>query len=229
MLRSLQQSLLCVAILLALGSRIDAALLINTTPAWNGTSSVGLFGETNSATFGQTFTAGSSGLVLNSFTFFIDDNEENSDNVEFAAYVARWDGSKATGSMLFTGPKMETTNNGGADGFEQFTVDTGNISLTGGQQYVAFFCASNYFDGVYGTSQWGITDSPQDAYDGGNFVYLNNGSNFSLLTAYNWEQWTDQDLAFTINVMVPEPANLAVYGMLCGLGLMGICRRRRVS
>ena len=188
MLRFTQKSLLCIAILLIVAARLNAALLIDTTPAWNGTTSFGLFGETNSATFGQTFTAGSSGLRLNSFTFFIDDNEGNSDNVEFAAYVAEWDGSKATGSMLFVSPKMETNNNGGADGFEQFTVDTGNIELTSGQQYVAFFCASDYFDDVYGTSNWGVTDSPQDSYDGGNFVSLNNGSDFSMLTSTNWEQ-----------------------------------------
>ncbi|NJL21994.1 MAG: hypothetical protein HC895_16165 [Leptolyngbyaceae cyanobacterium SM1_3_5] len=35
------------------------ALTINTTPSWNGSSSITAFGEPNTATYGQTFTVGS--------------------------------------------------------------------------------------------------------------------------------------------------------------------------
>ena len=57
------------------------------------------FGETNTATYGQTFTVQAGNTLMNSFTFLVNDNL-NPDFVDFEAFVAPWDGTKA-GALLF--------------------------------------------------------------------------------------------------------------------------------
>ncbi len=79
--------------------------VIDTTTSWDGSSfAVGnftsalLLGEPDFATIGQTFTVGMDN-ILNSFAFWLDDI--GTDPVNFAAFVMEWDGSKATGPILF--------------------------------------------------------------------------------------------------------------------------------
>ncbi len=172
------------------------AATLETYSQWGGTTSISSFGETNTATYGQTFTATADMGSLSSFTFYINDSVDP-DYVDFKGYVASWDGTKAT-TILFTSASMSTSNNGGSDGFETITVSTGGVSLTAGQQYVVFLCASDDFDGVNGTSVWGRVDD--SAYTDGTFVYLNNGSDFSLLSTATWSTWGG-DLAFILEYL----------------------------
>ncbi|MGR3319062.1 MAG: hypothetical protein ACUZ8O_11365, partial [Candidatus Anammoxibacter sp.] len=160
----------------SLSSVSKATALIDTTGSWAG--SILWFGESDNAssTYGQTFTVTGSETVLDSFTFFQDDSV-NPDFVDFEAYVYAWDGDRATGSSLFTSSPMSTTNNGGNDGWEIFTINTGGVTLTTGSQYVAFFTTANMFDDITGSSAWKSTGG-QDVYDGGQFVFLNNGDKF---------------------------------------------------
>ena len=145
-------------------------------------------------------------------------------------YRNAWDGSKATGSQLFASSQLTSTNNGGADGFEQFTINTGGLHLVSGTQYVAFFSASNFFDGLLGTSGWELSAS--DVYSGGNFVYDNNGNNFASLTTSAWDCGSlclaGRDTWFIANfseVSVPEPSILAIIGIdLAGIGFT--CRKK---
>ena len=180
------------------GVAAEGQKIIETVSSWDGSRSIGSFGETNTATYGQTFTVDGPETDLDSFTFYVNDNV-NPDYVDFEAYVMEWDGSKATGPILHQSAPISSTNNGGSDGFESFTIDTGGVSLTAGKQYVAFFCASNLFDGLYGTARFGgVLGS---TYTGGSFVHDNNGSNFSQLTTSTWDNTTGGswgDLAFEI-------------------------------
>lgn len=185
------------------------------------------FGETNTATYGQTFTVTGTETLLNDFSFRFNDYV-NPDFVDFAAYVYAWDGSKATGSQLFASSALSTTNNGGADGFEQFTINTGSLQLISGIQYVAFFSASNFFDGVLGTSFWELSTS--DAYSGGNVVWDNNGNSFASLTTNTWDCSGScvggRDLWFNANFSsVPAPSTLAVLSL--GIFGIGVARRKK--
>ncbi|MEP0912397.1 DUF4347 domain-containing protein [Leptolyngbya sp. GB1-A1] len=174
---------------------------IDTTTSWNGTQAISAFGESVTATYGQTFTATATNSVLDSFTFFLNDSS-TLDPINFHAYVMAWDGAKATGSILYASSPQVTA---GSSGFEQFTFNTGGIQLSAGQKYVAFLNASAYFDGTGGN---GTMAAIGNVYSGGEFVFFNNNANFSLLTRQTWDsiQWfgTGWDAAFRATFRPPN-------------------------
>jgi hypothetical protein len=214
------------AVCVALGGvgSVQAATLIDTVG--NGGGSVAAFGEgiynrlfSANPTYGQTFTIGSDN-VLNNFTFWLDDHSDPG-AVDFGAYVMAWDGSKATGNILYQSGKRSTT---GAAQMEEFTFNTGGITLISGQQYVAFINASNFFDGINSTVRMRTSNGD---YSGGKFVLLNYGTDFSNITTQNWyEQGSVSDLAFKAILTsasaqpVPEPSSslglLAFGGFVAG-------------
>ncbi|MCY7324247.1 MAG: PTPA-CTERM sorting domain-containing protein, partial [Phormidesmis sp. CAN_BIN36] len=200
------------------------AASIDTASSWDGTNQVIPFGETNTATYGQTFTVGTDS-ILQKFSFWLGGYQSGSDGVDFAAYVMKWDGAKAVGSVLYESSqrlKSPTAT------FEEFSFNTGGISLTSGQQYVAFLSASKFFDGIEGLIGMGFTG---DAYSGGNFVYYNNGSNFAALNSSIWDgSGYTSDAAFRASftsdtTSIPTPALLPG---LIGLGL-GVLRKRKAQ
>ncbi|AFY73019.1 VCBS repeat-containing protein [Synechococcus sp. PCC 7502] len=165
----------------------QASQSIGTKLSWNGSSSIGYFGEGATPTFGQTFTVPSvSNPTLNNFTIYINDFL-NSDVIDFGFYVMAWDGSKATGPILYQSGVRSTT---GFAGMEALVFDTNRLSLNPGQQYIAFVNASNFFDGQTGYGDVGFLG---DYYGGGSFWYQ--GGNFSSLTSSPWGNYGG-DLAF---------------------------------
>lgn len=209
----------------------DASMLTtDTASAWNGDDAFNYFGEPTPgipgtvATVGQTFTApAATHTVLESFSLFMDDRLSlfSPDTVDFAFYVAAWDGAKAIAPLLYEGSAESTTNNGGSGGFEQFTFNTGGVPLVAGAQYVAFVSASNFFDGEGGGARVGTLLDARSNYSDGGFWTLNNGNNFNSVFTSAWSDFfsDDFDLAFTAEFSqpVPEPATL------CLLTLGGLC------
>src|SRR5215510_12798465 len=68
---------------------------------------ISTFGYPNTATYGQTITAVAGATQLNSFTFHI---QPFSNPITYRAYVMAWDGTKATGPVLFqSGDQVAST------------------------------------------------------------------------------------------------------------------------
>jgi len=215
------------AVLLGLASASPGTTIIDTVPAWNGSSSVIYFGEPDTATYGQTITTDATDTVLDSFTFYLSNVSANPST--FAAYVMQWDAgtSMATGPVLYTSSPMVSA---ASTPFTAFTVNP-SVTLAPNTEYVLFFNVSNFFDGFAEDVAWGQPQN-QDLYAGGEFVFLNNGNNFGALTTSTWTTgWLGAggDLAFeAVLSPVPEPASLALMG-LGAAGLLVVQRRRQAA
>jgi hypothetical protein len=201
---------------------VGAATTIDTTPSWNGSSNIFWFGETNTATYGQTFTTPADS-VLNSFTFYL--NNAGGGPSQFKGYVMAWDGAKAMGPVLYESGAISNSNSSLAP----FSFVTGGLSLTPGQQYVAFINTSSLFDGVLDSGTMGSVDA--DVYSGGEFAFLNNGSNFGEVTTDNWSlgwRGAGADTAFRAEFASPTPEPTSMALLSAGtLPLLRRLRRRR--
>src|SRR5215216_1292042 len=166
-----------------------ADTVIDTTPQAN--SSIQPFGSGEAAaTYGQFITAPADDTQLDSFTFFI---MNLSGTVVFRGEVYAWDGGKATGPNLYESAPRTVTS---TSGFEEVTFDTDGVQLVPGQQYVLFATISKDYELSNGSAVWQAV-RPVDAYPGGHFVYINNGSSFDKLVTDPWKRGdTDTDLAF---------------------------------
>ncbi|MGH9046343.1 MAG: IPT/TIG domain-containing protein [Acidimicrobiales bacterium] len=147
---------------------------IGTLGSWGGVEAIAPFGDPDTATYGQVVTAPSG--TLDSFTFEL--NVPTA--LVFRAYVYAWNGTEATGSALYEGPNMTTTEEGA---FQPVTVNTGGISVTTGEQYVLFFSISKNQVADEGTNLTGPWGTVGEGYSEGELVYANNG--------YHPELWTE--------------------------------------
>jgi len=216
------------SLMLATAPQSQALTYIDTTPSWNGSSTISPIGEPNTATYGQTFTVPITDNILNSFSFILGpDFYGGTAPMTFAGYVAQWDGSKATGPILYTSGTQTYTG----PGFTNYSFNTDNLSLTAGQQYVAFLSASNFFDGnTHLTYMAGTFSNP---YSGGDFVYYNNGRDFSALTANSWTSTGGGfgDAVFTATFNVPAASTPVPFefspeqGFILGIPLF-LCLRK---
>lgn len=174
--------------------------VIDTRPAWNGTSFISTFGVPNTATYGQTITPTSAQTNLQDFTFYLAQSSGTAPQVQ--AFVYKWNpttqrivGSPLYQSTVFIAPS-------GA-GYSPVTVSTGGVTLVAGSQYVTFLTTSMTSPQSSANYKWGSIGS-DGVYAGGSFVYFNNGMNFSLLSSASWS-WISQDLAFLMTFGMPRP------------------------
>jgi len=184
------------ALLLLLGN----TFAVSTTSSWAGNFGIAYFGYPNSGTFGQTFVAPSQAAALTSFTVYI---ENFSAYADFQFYVMAWNGSEATGPILYQSPETTTA---GPSGYRAYTFNTGNVPLTPGAMYVAF---ANVTGNITGQTIWGL-DSTY-TYTNGDFVFADNGTNFQLLTESAWYSDPGFDLAFTANFAGPAQPGIAGF------------------
>lgn len=222
------------AIFLSFGMLVASvanAGVIDTTAAWNsaGQPAIAPFGQAGTATYGQTFTATAAlGSKIDSFSFYL--QNVASSNSAFVAYIAQWDGLKATGPMLYSSASNWIPT--GQSGFTKFSFNTGGVSLTTGQQYVAFLSASGLGSNGNTSTSMGFVANPATYADGA-FVFFNN-SNFSQLTTTNWDNFLGNygDAAFEASfsdrtAAVSAPGSLSLFGFAALMLAGGIRLRQR--
>ena len=199
-----------------------AQTTIDTTPAWGG-QSISFWGEPDTATFGQTFTAPTGVISLSDFSFYLKD-DTNGSNIPYNAYVYAWDGSEATGSALYTSALSSTGTLGSS--FTKITTNTGAVAVTPGTQYVAFFSTSGVQEAGPPTklADFGYVPGSVTSTTGGSFVFLNSGNDATQFTNPGGWSIDSNDLAFTADFKsnpVPESSTALSFGlMLLGAGVL---------
>jgi Immunoglobulin I-set domain/Immunoglobulin domain/Protein of unknown function (DUF642) len=166
-------------------SLLAVGTVVSTINSWDRANSIYDFGYPNTGTYGQTFIPPAQSPYLASFTVYI---ENASGSVNFRFYVMAWNGSEATGPILYQSPETSTA---GKAGFHAYYFNTGALALTPGATYVAF---GSITPDCTGQAYWGSPTSYP--YSNGSFVFNNNGTDFSLLTQSPWSINPNSDLAF---------------------------------
>lgn len=183
------------------------------------------FGNPNTATYGETFTAPMTDTNLTSFSFWIA-QPDTPGNIILSAYIATWTGTHA-GTLLYSSPMVNYPN----VGENQLVFNTGGLNLSPGGSYVMFLSVSQYYGQSSGLAQ---IDAGSATIPGGNFVYYNNGGDFNALFTNGWDatglkpDWAvDAEFTSGGGGGVPEPASLILLGtgLLGGIGAI----RRKLS
>lgn len=189
-----RRHLLGSAALLAL-SVPASAQNIDTLPQWNGTSFISSWGAPNTSTYGQTFTpTGGQQSRLTSFT--VEVAQGGGTAPQYQAFVYQFTNNRIAGPALFTSGVFTAPTTGGPTTFAPITINTGSVALTPGQQYVVFLTLSTQAAQPASNYRWGALTS-NTAIPNGQFVFMNNGTVFSDLSANPWSN-IGEDLAITL-------------------------------
>jgi hypothetical protein len=169
-------------------------------------------------TVGQTFQINNGDALVSSISFPIYNN--NSSSIEFQAGVAAWNGTQATGSLLYLSGALSAT--GGV--WQSFSVPATGLTLNQGQEYVLFLTANSYFNTEPPfTTEVGYV--PSGDYTDGQYYSLP-GYQLTVNDLFT-QSWTASqvDLAFDIDYqVVPEPGTFA---LLCS-GSLALWLRSRI-
>ena len=186
------------------------------------------FGNPNTATYGQSFSAPAGENQLRNFSLFLNGGTTG----QLEGYVATWTGLQA-GTILYTSAPVTVT---GAN--QQFTFNP-NLAVTPGAEYVAFISMSAPdYNGYSGTTTMPIVWLG-NTIPGGHFEWINNGSDLSQFTGTAWDSETwgaslshNEDAEFMADfgsaagtTVTPEPSSLILSGTGI-LGLAGMVRRK---
>ncbi len=169
-------------------------------------------GAPDSTSYGQHFIAPSDSL-LQDFTFYASEGERG--NVSLV--IAQWDGQKAVGSELFRQSNIFYDT-----GSQSLGANNINLSLTSGDQYIAYLTTANQTSPMANVFMKGSNNS------GGlssGFSYLNSNGADPLSSTTAWSNYSVPNLMYTASFTtpVPEPETYALLGM----GLIVLLASRR--
>ena len=169
------------ALLIALSPPVSAQT-INTTTAWDGSSSISAWNSDVTETIGQTIGPTSSQTRLSSFTFELS-QIGGTTPMQYQAFVYQWNsGNKTlTGPALFTSGVL-TAPTGIA--YTPVTINTGSLALTAGLQYMLFFTTTSVSQ--VSNAQYQLGKTSGNSYIAGGALYSGSGS-FSSLSSLEWE------------------------------------------
>ncbi|WFS62114.1 PEP-CTERM sorting domain-containing protein [Pseudodesulfovibrio thermohalotolerans] len=229
---ALRMKLTTLAFLLAVSifcvSQPAQALTMGNLDNW-ANRAIGGLGESNTATYGQTFTLGEESS-LDSFSFYVQNYNITADVVDFKAYIADWNGSNI--DNIFWSSDAYSTDNVSTSEFDLFTIDINGLNLDAGN-YVLFLSTSELFDGLSAQAVLGIVDDSFNQLPGGLF-YMNNGDDFDSLFSDNWAPYYNYyDLAYELNYSqgptpTPEPSTFILLGLSL-LGVIGLGRKKLMN
>jgi hypothetical protein len=209
---------------LVLAATSAPAESIDTLSNWSGESWTDAFGESaddyGAFTFGETFKILSGNARLQSITFKTLGKTPSpaTQACTFEVSVMAWDGSKPTGPVLYMSAPLTTSS--GFYPVDTFTLPLDNTPVRNGMEYVVFFTANNYLDGIRSDAM--LATTVNDSYSDGMFVTHYGGSSFADLSAWGW-YGSQGDVAMNLTYDIPEPMSL----LLVGLG--GLVLRRRTG
>jgi len=201
----------------------------------SGSDTLGSWGVTDTATFGQTVTVPVGDITLKSFSFQLGGSDPafgdiDGGPIDYKAFVYLWDGSEASGPALFDSGLQTFTPppaSSPASGFTAVTF-TPNINVVAGQQYVMFLSTAGLQSGrPDSTIEWAADLS--GPYADGDFVFLNNTDDPSLWTTAGWSSFGGPDLAFSAEFAapastVPEPGS--IFLIVSMVGVFPLIRKR---
>jgi hypothetical protein len=185
---------------------------------WSGSEVTG-FGTSDGGdeTVGQTFFINNVNALVDSISVPV----YAGTSVEFQIGVAAWNGSQATGSLLYLSAPLL----GDGDLRQTCTVTPSDLTLSKGQEYILFLTPNNFVNSSP-TYSAGVGSVPSDEYSGGQYFEVI-GYQLSVddLFTHSWSA-VPVNMAFSVNYQVApvrEPPTLTLL-CLCSLAL---CLRYR--
>jgi len=206
------------ALTAAAGVNAASAVTISNTGLSFGT--INSFGTPDSQIYGEVFTAPITG-TLSSFTLFL---SGNSAVTQLYGGVGDWNGSNPN-SFLYTSGNVPGTGGG------PFTFSP-NISVTAGQQYVAFLSVFGISSAGQSDMPWGFVPSTP-GLEGFFWYNFSNGSHGTPTTASWSTVGGDAEFSVTVDAVgasTPLPAALPLFASGAGaLGLFGWRRKKKAA
>ena len=187
---------------------------IGDTGDWSGSELTG-FGVSGGVdeTVGETFVINNVNALVNSISFPV----YTPTSTEFQVGVAAWNGSEATGSLLYLSAPLT----GDGTLWQTCTVTPNNLTLNQGQEYILFLTPNNYVNSSP-TYSAGVGLVPAEYYSGGQYFYQV-GYQLSVDDLFT-QSWSgvSASMAFSIDYQaapVPEPS-APIFLFLGGLALL---------